>query len=106
MMSCNEPSYQPITYERNVLTPCCVGSTYSRCQSMVSPASCRHTSVAALCPDTVASVTPEEKMGSRNSVTLPVSTKPSPKNRSVVTDQPSSVRGSKANALSPKRLLV
>src|SRR6476646_1457014 len=106
MMSCKEPSYQPITYERNVSTPCCVGATYSRCQSMASPASCRHTSVAALWPDTVASVTPDEKMGSRNSVTLPVSTKPSPKNWLVVTDQPSSVRGSNTKALSPKRLLV
>ena len=34
--------------------------------------------LAAFWLDTVAKVTPDEKMGSKNSVTLPVKTKPSP----------------------------
>src|SRR5664279_2570611 len=73
---------------------------YSFSQSMLRPFYFSTTSFPAIWLETVASVTPEENTGSKNSVTLPVSTNPSPKNRSVVDDQDSSTLGSNKNSMS------
>src|SRR5450432_2720415 len=76
---------------------------YSFSQSTARPLSLSTTSLPAIWLETVASVTPDENTGSRNSVTFPVSTNPSPKKRSVVDDQDSSTRGSNKNSTSLKR---
>src|SRR5450755_423076 len=67
---------------------------YSFSQSTSRPFNLSTTSLPAIWLETVASVTPEEKTGSRNSVTFPVSTKPSPKNVLVVVDQDCKTFGS------------
>ncbi len=80
-----------------------VSSVNSVFQSTFSTCNCLTTNLAARCPETTAKVTPEEKIGAKNSVAFLVNTKPTPWNLLVVTDQPSMVFGSKLNSLSLKR---
>src|SRR5688572_18658398 len=75
---CSDPSYQVCTNTRNTPTAFAMAGEYSLSQSIFSPPSWRAQSFAARLADSSASVTPELKMGSRNSEALPVTAQPGP----------------------------
>src|SRR5262244_2983387 len=85
------PSYQLRTKTLNTPTAWPTAPSYSASQSTVSPDSERWTSPAAMLDDSRASVTPEEKTGSRNSEALPVTAQPGPWNLVVAAAHPDSL---------------
>src|SRR5712692_7274636 len=69
----NSCAYHDLTKTLNTPTALSTTALYSPSQSTVSPVNERCTSLAAQLADSRARVTPEEKIGSRNSAAFPVS---------------------------------